>query len=111
MKHPGDKEGRRYLLQNRTSYAGMYLAGVGLVLILFIAVIDWMQGGHSSYVGGCSYSFSRGWSHSGGCSSSSGPGGSVAAPERKRYRRDASISTNPRTGGSSTSCLSGERCS
>ena len=48
MKHPGDKEGRRYLLQNRTSYAGMYLAGVGLV-ILFIAVIDWMQGGHSSY--------------------------------------------------------------
>ena len=51
MKHPGDKAGRRYLLQNRTSYAGMYLAGVGLVLILFIAVIDWMQGGHSSYVG------------------------------------------------------------
>ena len=51
MRHPGDKAGRRYLLQNRTSYAGMYLAGVGLVLILFIAVIDWMQGGHSSYVG------------------------------------------------------------
>jgi hypothetical protein len=51
MKHPGDKTVRWYLLQNRTSYAGMYLAGVGLVLILFIAVIDWMQGGHSSYVG------------------------------------------------------------
>ena len=51
MKHPGDKMGRWYLLQNRTSYAGMYLAGVGLVLILFIAAIDWMQGGHSSYVG------------------------------------------------------------
>ena len=51
MEHPGDKAGRRYLLQNRTSYGGMYLAGVGLVLILFIAVIDWMQGGHSSYVG------------------------------------------------------------
>ena len=51
MKHPGDKTVRWYLLQNRTSYAGMYLAGVGLVLILFIAAIDWMQGGHSSYVG------------------------------------------------------------
>jgi hypothetical protein len=37
--------------RNRVSYAGMYLAAVGLVLILFTAVIDWLQKGHSSYVG------------------------------------------------------------
>ena len=51
MEHPGDKTGRRYLLRNRTSYAGMFLAAVGVVLILFTAVIDWLWGGHSSYIG------------------------------------------------------------
>jgi hypothetical protein len=39
------------LFRNRTSYVGLYLAGVGLVLIFFTAAIDWMQGEHSSYVG------------------------------------------------------------
>jgi hypothetical protein len=29
----------------------MYLAAMGLVLILFTVVIDWLQEGHSSYVG------------------------------------------------------------
>lgn len=45
------KRGFWSLFQNRTSYAGVYLAGMGLVLILFTAVIDWMHGEHSSYIG------------------------------------------------------------
>ena len=89
----------------------MYLAGVGLVLILFIAVIDWMQGGHSSYVGLLLLLFS-GMVALGGMLILFGAwrkrrrAGAEAVPER---RLDSL--TNPGTGGSSTSCLSGERCS
>ncbi len=45
------ERGRWQLFRNRTSYSGMYLAGMGLVLILFTAVIDWIHGEHSAYVG------------------------------------------------------------
>ncbi len=51
MEREGTTWGFRSLLQNRTSYAGLYLAGVGLALILFTIVIDWMRGEHSAYIG------------------------------------------------------------
>jgi hypothetical protein len=46
-----DSTGKLQQYRNRTSYIGMYLAAAGLVLILFTTVIDWLQEGHSSYVG------------------------------------------------------------
>ena len=50
MERARRKTWRRSLLRNRTSYAGMFLAAVGLVLILFTAVIGWLWG-NSSYIG------------------------------------------------------------
>ena len=51
MENERTQSGGRSLLQNRTSYAGLYLAGVGLALFLFTIVIDWMRGEHSAYIG------------------------------------------------------------
>ena len=49
MENEHVKPQHRSLFHNRTSYFGLYLAGIGLVLILFTIVIDWMHGEHSPY--------------------------------------------------------------
>jgi len=51
MGNERTSSGFRALIHNSTSYCGLYLSGVGLVLILFTIVIDWMRGEHSAYIG------------------------------------------------------------